>query len=73
MYTTALGFYSGAKDQTQVLMLAQQTTEPSPQLLTPSLVTATSGIKRNGVGMQPTHSEREMLFTAILCSPITLE
>lgn len=51
MHITALGFYSGAKDQTQVLMLAQQTTEPSPQLLTSSLVTVTSGIKRNEVGM----------------------
>lgn len=53
MHTTALGFYLGAKDQTQVLMLAQQTTELSPQLLTPSLVTATSGIKQNGVGCSP--------------------
>lgn len=73
MHTTALGFYSGAKDQTQVLMLAQQTTEQSPQLLTPSLVTGTSGIKQNEVGMSHTHVEGEMLFAVILYSPITLE
>lgn len=70
MHTTALGFYSGAKDQTQVLMLAQQTTDPSPQILTSSLVTVTSGIKRNKVGMQPTHLERERLFTAFYAVPL---
>lgn len=49
MQTTALHFHMFARDQTQVLMLTQQTTEPFPQLLAPFLMAVTSGIKWNEV------------------------